>query len=180
MRNGELYALLWSDVDWDNNAITVSKSYNSRLKCVKSTKAGYWRTVPISSELKALLLELKAHAGDRPTVLPRMRQWTLGYQASELRKFCLGAGLPSIRFHALRACFATQLIRNGVAPIQIQKICGWKDLKTMQRYIRLAGIEIAGATEPLRVLPEPDVAAKVVNLFTPRITKEPIGTGPRT
>jgi hypothetical protein len=24
------------------------------------------------------------------------------------------------------------------------KICGWKDLKTMQRYIRLAGIDEAG------------------------------------
>lgn len=172
MRNGELYALLWSDIDWDNNALTVSKSYNGRFKCIKSTKAGYWRTVPISSELRDLLLELKARAGDRSTVLPKMRQWTLGYQAKELRQFCLGVGLPSIRFHALRACFATQLIRTGVAPIQIQKICGWKDLKTMQRYIRLAGIEITGATEALKVLPSSDVAAQVVNLFT----REPIGT----
>ena len=37
-------------------------------------------------------------------------------------------------------------------PIQIQKICGWKDLETMQRYIRLAGIETKGATESLKVL----------------------------
>jgi len=56
--------------------------------------------------------------------------------------------------NTLRACFATQLIRNGIPPIQIQKICGWKDLKTMQKYIRLAGIEIKGATESLRVLPD--------------------------
>lgn len=166
MRNGELYALLWSDIDWVNNAITVSKSFNGRFKCIKCTKSGHWRTVPISSELKALLLELKAKAGDRPSVLHRMGQWTRGYQASELRQFCVISGLPSVRFHALRACFATQLIRNGVAPIQIQKICGWKDLKTMQRYIRLAGIEVTGATETLKVLPEPEFAAKVVNLFT--------------
>jgi hypothetical protein len=37
------------------------------------------------------------------------------------------------------------------------KICGWKDLKTMQRYIRLAGIEIDGATEVLKVLPSLEI-----------------------
>lgn len=165
MRNGELYALLWSDVSWENNTVTVCKSYNIRLKGIKSTKAGYWRTVPISSELKALLQEIRATAGNRSEVLPRFWQWTKGLQARELRKFCVGIGLPSIRFHALRACFATQLIRNGVPPIQIQKICGWRDLKTMQRYIRLAGIEIEGATEALRVLPEIDVMTQTAKMF---------------
>ena len=172
MRNGELYSLLWTDIDWSNNAITVSKSYNGRLKCVKSTKAGYWRTVPISNELKALLQAIKTTAGDRPHVLPRMWKWTIGFQAGELRKFCIGIGLPSIRFHALRACFATQLIRNGVPPIQLQKICGWRDLKTMQRYIRLAGIEIEGATETLHVLPEMDVANMASAMFTAESEEE--------
>ena len=166
MRSGELYALIWSDVDWDNNSINVNKSYNGRLKSVKSTKAGYWRTVPMSPELKALLQGIKAEATDRTTVLPRFWKWTKGQQARELRRFCVGIGLPSVRFHALRACFATQLIRNGVPPIQIQKICGWRDLKTMQRYIRLAGIEIIGATDGLKVLPDSDLSAKVVKLFT--------------
>jgi integrase len=167
MRSGELFALLWTDIDWENSALTVSKSYDSRFNVTKSTKAGYWRTVPISSELRALLSEIKLQAGDRPHVLPRHRMWQMGLQAQELRKFCLGLGIPSVRFHALRACFATQLIRNGVPPIQIQKICGWRDLKTMQRYIRMAGIEVIGATEALKVLPEPEIMAQVVNLFSP-------------
>lgn len=154
MRSGELYALLWSDVDWENKQLSVTKSYNCRKKLIKSTKSGDWRTVPISQELMTVLKELKANASDRPSLLPRLRDWTKGYQATELREFCLGVGLPSIRFHTLRACFATQLIRSGIAPIRIQKICGWKDLETMQRYIRLAGIEIEGATEALKVLPE--------------------------
>ena len=165
MRNGELYALTWTDIDWENNSIAVSKSYNLRLKETKCTKAGCWRAVPISSELKSLLLELRAKMGSTQHVLARIWQWDKGLQAQELRKFCVGVGLPSVKFHALRACFATQLIRNGVPPIQIQKICGWKDLKTMQYYIRLSGIEIDGATEALKILPEPEIAAKVVNMF---------------
>lgn len=84
-----------------------------------------------------------------------------------MRAFCASIGIPSIRFHALRACFATQLIRQGVPAIQIQKICGWKDLETMQRYIRMAGIEVSGVTESLKILPDRIVMGEVVNLFAP-------------
>jgi len=166
MRNGELYALTWGDVDWENHALSITKSYNCRRRCVKSTKSGDWRSVPVSSELEALLKELKAQAKGREHVLPRLPGWEKGIQAKELRKFCLGIGLPSIKFHTLRACFATQLIRSGIPPIQIQKICGWKDLETMQRYVRLAGIEIAGVTEGLKVLPTREIMAKVAGLVT--------------
>ena len=166
MRNGELYALLWTDIDWENNLLSVTKSYNTRRRLTKSTKSGCWRTIPISSELERLLKELKLQAGKRNHVLPRLTGWEKGSQAKVLRQFCIGLGLPSVKFHTLRACFATQLIRGGVPPIQIQKICGWKDLETMQRYVRLAGIETDGATEGLKILPEEQVTAMVVNLFT--------------
>lgn len=165
MRNGELFALLWTDIDWENKLISVTKSYNCRKRVVKSTKSGDWRTIPISGELRGLLKELKAGSGIRTHVLPRLPKWANGEQARFLRQFCIGIGIPSIKFHTLRACFATQLIRNGIPPIQIQKICGWKDLETMQRYVRLAGIETAGVTEILKVLPEPEVFGKVVQLF---------------
>lgn len=166
MRNGELFALRWTDIDWDNRLISVTKSYNCRRRVVKSTKSGNWRTVPISGELTMLLKELKLAAGDRAEVLPRLPGWPKGEQARELRKFCVGIGLPSIKFHTLRACFATQLIRNGVPPIQIQKVCGWKDLETMQRYVRLAGIETDGVTEVLKILPPEEVAVQVIDLFS--------------
>jgi integrase len=166
MRNGELHALLWSDIDFENRKITVSKSFNTRTRSVKSTKAGYWRTVPISSELMELLLELKAKARDQEHVLPHSCYWDKGWQAKILRTFCVGVGLPSIKFHTLRACFGTQLLAHDVAPARVMKICGWKDLKTMQHYIRLAGVDERGATECLRMLSSDDEAmAEVVNLF---------------
>ncbi|MGK5085315.1 site-specific integrase [Bdellovibrionota bacterium FG-1] len=173
MRSGELYALLWGDVDWENKQLSVTKSFNCRRKLIKSTKSGDWRTVPISGDLMTVLKELKAQAGDRPSILPRIGCWSRGMQATRLREFCIGIGLPSIRFHTLRACFATQLIRSGVAPIRIQKVCGWKDLATMARYIRLAGIEIEGATDTLRVLPEAEVMERAGSSFT----QAPDGTG---
>ncbi|MBU6376109.1 MAG: site-specific integrase [Bdellovibrionales bacterium] len=96
--------------------------------------------------------------------LPWLERWANGIQASVLRTFCLQHGLPSIRFHTLRACFGTQLLRQGISAAIVMKIAGWKDLKTMQRYIRLAGVEVAGATDGLSVLPPIEVAANVVSL----------------
>ncbi|MBT7611577.1 MAG: site-specific integrase [Bacteriovoracaceae bacterium] len=152
MRNGELYALKWDDVDLDNSMITVQRSFNKRENTFKSTKAGYWRTVPISTELKSLILEIKNQSKSE-FVLQRLPLWRKGYQAKILKTFCKSIGLPEIKFHTLRACFATQLIGSGVEPIKVMKICGWKDLKTMSYYLRLSGIDEKGATEGLNFLP---------------------------
>ncbi|MEN9722593.1 MAG: hypothetical protein RJB38_579 [Pseudomonadota bacterium] len=165
MRSGELHALLWTDVDFENRRITVAKSYNGRFKKVTPTKGRYWREAPITSDLEALLIELRATAKGRPHVLPRMVDWDRGEQARVLREFCTGIGIPSVKFHALRACFATLLLREKVAPVVVMKVCGWKDLKTMQRYIRLAGIEIEGATDGLKLIQPREAVAEVVELL---------------
>lgn len=164
MRSGELYALEWSSVDFDNNMIYVHRNWTSKTG-VGATKGRCWRAVPLGPQLAQFLRELKLARGNEKSVLPRFQAWTDGRQADILREFCVGTGIPSVRFHTLRACFATQLIKDGVAPAVVMKIAGWKDLKTMQRYIRLAGIEVKGATDGLKLLPEADVMAKVVNLF---------------
>jgi integrase len=153
-RSGELYALQWPDLDFENRRVMISKSFNKRTREIGTTKAGYWREIPMSSELEILLKELKLSRGHKKWVLPHHPEWHAYQQASVLRQFCKELGLPSIRFHALRACFATQLVRDGIAPSIVMKVCGWKDLKTMQRYIRLAGIEIEGATDKLKIMPD--------------------------
>lgn len=130
MRNGEFR---WSDVDLDKGLITVQRSFNKRTGEFKSTKAGYWRTVPVSGELRGLLMVMRgAGAGKTTTtrnrnptdrdddyfVFPRIDQWRQGQQAKILKQFCNSVGLPPIKFHTLRACFATQLISEGVEPIK--------------------------------------------------------------
>lgn len=166
MRSGELYALEWDDVDFENNLLRVTKSYNKRTGEIKSTKAGYWRSVPISPELNKLLVELKSITGLEKSVLPRPRYWQRGEQSVPLREFLKAVGLPSVKFHTLRACFATQLLSDGVEMTKVMKIGGWRDIKTMQIYLRLAGVDEKGATDGLRFLPsEEAVMGRVVELF---------------
>jgi integrase len=148
--------------------LRVQRSWNRRTREVGPTKAGYWRTVPVCSEFYWFLVR-RLNVGElKPEdyLLPRDWRWDKGEQARVLRAFCLGNALPQVKFHTLRACFATQLISSGIPATVVMKICGWKDLKTMQRYIRLAGIEEAGATEVLSFVPtDAAVMEKVVSLY---------------
>lgn len=121
---------------------------------------------PSTPDLDRLLRELRASSAGRTQVLPRLTGWERGDAARILRGFCIGIGIPSVKFHALRACFATHLLRSGIAPAVVMKICGWTELKTMQHYIRLAGIEIDGATDALPITLPEDAANKVVELFS--------------
>ena len=164
MRSGELHALEWTDVDFENNKIHVTKSFSGRIKAVKSTKASYWRTVPMSPEIASMLKELKIKSAGRKNVLPRFRDWDTGSQANILRQFCAGLGITRVKFHDLRACFSTFLLQDGVAAAQVMKICGWKDLKTMQSYVRLAGLEVQGATDNLKLLPDKEVMGRVIEM----------------
>lgn len=165
MRSGELFALEWSDIDFETRMITCSKSWNGRLKAIKSTKAGYWRKIPMSQEVEALLkeLRLKASPGEK-NVLPRINTWKRGEGAKILREFCDGIGVSSVCFHALRACFATHLLNAGVSSPVVKKICGWTDEKVMTRYIRLAGIDVQGATDNLGFVASPTGERKLVNM----------------
>lgn len=165
MRSGELYALQWDQIDFSNKLIFVHRNWTNR-EGYGPTKGRYWRSVPIeSTQVLELFKTLKARSNGSEFVLPHFSLWTKGEAAKVLREFCVGSGLPSIKFHTLRACFATQLIRDAVAPAVVMKICGWRDLKTMQRYIRLAGLDVKGATVNLKLLPEREVMGRVVSLF---------------
>jgi integrase len=165
MRSGELYALQWDQVDFENNLIFVHRNWTSKTG-FGPTKGRYWRSVPIGNEqILSLLKQLKVKAGDDKFVLHHFHEWSRGGQARVLRAFCQGCSFPSIKFHTLRACWATQLIRDRVASGVVMKMGGWKDIKTMQRYIRLAGIEVEGGTASLKLLPEKEVADRAVELF---------------
>lgn len=167
MRSGELYALEWNDIDFENKLLRVKKSFSKRINEVKSTKAGYWRNVPISDELNDLIVRLRLVTGPSQLVLPRLGDWDRGEQAKPLRAFLSEIGLPSVKFHTLRACFATQLLADGVETAKVMKIGGWKDLKTMQIYMRLAGVDERGATEGLRFLPSDEaIMGRIVELFS--------------
>lgn len=148
MRNGELYALTWDRVDLEKRQILVNCSWSSK-DGFKSTKSGDDRIVEIPKPLVPVLSELRLKSGGSDFVLPRMWKWDQGEQARQLRLFLKSVGLPELRFHDLRASWATLLLSKGVAPSKVMSMGGWRDMDTMMIYMRKAGIDIRGATSCL-------------------------------
>lgn len=148
LRNGELYALTWDKVDFERRQILVNNSWNNK-DGFKSTKSGDDRLVEIPQPIIPVLKELKMEAGSQIFVLPRLAKWDKGEQARELRLFLRLQGLPEVRFHDLRATWATMLLSKGVASSKVMAMGGWKDMKTMLIYMRKSGIDIRGSTDVL-------------------------------
>ena len=155
MRNGELYALRWDNVSIEQKLIKVCEAWDNKNGFKDTTKSGDDRIVEIASPLLVIFQELRLANPNSEFVLPRMTKWDKGEQARELRTFLIGMGLPPIRFHDLRASWATLMLTKGIEPIKVMKMGGWKELKTMERYVRQAGVDIKGITTCLDDIHDP-------------------------
>jgi integrase len=76
-------------------------------------------------------------------------EWTRGEAAKVIRRFCQSIGVTDIRFHDLRATFITNLLSRGEPLVRVMAAVGHADMETTNVYLRLAGVEMKGATERL-------------------------------
>ncbi len=165
MRSGELFALKWTDIDFDGKTISVSKQWTSK-NGFGPTKTQRSRVVPISNALLKFLKELKIKSGNQSEfVLPQMPEWENGEQARITREFCAAIGITPVKFHDLRATFITNLLARGESLARVMAIVGHSQIKTTNGYLRKAGVDVQGATEKLGYdLPDEVVGAKVLSL----------------
>lgn len=95
--------------------------------------------------------ELKLKNNESEFVLPKLEKWIKGEQASCLRMFLSGFGIRPIKFHGLRATWATIMLRKGVPATQVMAMGGWVEFKTMRHYVDMAGIRVKGITDNLNL-----------------------------
>jgi integrase len=137
LRQGELVALRWRDVDFLGSAIRVRASYtNGHLT---SPKSGKVRSVPMAPQVAEVLARLSQReffTGDDDVVFAGI---TGGYlDGSALSKRDRGAlhraALRPLRFHDLRHTFGTRVI--GVADIRrVQEWMGHANVQTTMQYL---------------------------------------------
>ena len=166
MRNGELLGLTWDDISFEANQIKVRRTYKPYQKKFTTTKTKHERTIDIAPPLIPILKKLKIGNFDEPFVLPRIDKWDKGEQARELRTFLMGMGLPPIRFHDLRATWATILLSKGIPATVVMVLGGWRNIKTVQFYLRLSGVETQGVLSELELHDPFEKVGKVLSLIS--------------
>jgi integrase len=139
LRQGELIALRWQDVDWVSGVVRVRRSYTrGEFTAPKSKRSS--RSVPMAEALARELERLfqrSGYQGDGDLVFAHPQ--TGGpYDASKLRKRFKEAlsreGLRPLRFHDLRHTFGTRMAGAGVPMRVLQEWMGHRDYKTTSIY----------------------------------------------
>jgi integrase len=121
MRQGELLALEWGDIDWNGNFIEVRRSTWRGI--VGTPKSGKTRRVDMNNRLKAVLQQhharMKAEALKAGVAVPALvftSEALTPYDGVNVRKSFEAAlrkaKIRKIRFHDLRHSYASWLIQN--------------------------------------------------------------------
>lgn len=145
LRIGELLALMWSDIDMNNNTITVRrgiKHTEDGTEVGKDTKGKKVRLIPFD---EALIDHFKK--------LPRTSLFVVPYSDGGhhthssfdtiYNKFFADLNenrnppVPVLSPHKCRHTFATYMMRNGVDAITLQKLLGHAQLSTTAIYTHI-------------------------------------------
>jgi len=140
LRQGELIALRWQDVDRDTRRVRVRRSHVlGEFDTPKSRRSE--RSVPLSrrvaSELESWRVETRWGSPDdllfaEPASGEVLRRGAL---MRRYRRALRAAGIePGHRFHDLRHTFGTAMAAAGVPMRTLQEWMGHRDLATTQRY----------------------------------------------
>jgi len=116
-RQGELFGLKWSDVDWINNQIHIQRTFNEGAWYKPKTKASN-RKIDIGPSMMTELLVWQAVCpnNDLNLVFPNEAGKALNHANVLSRHFypaLENAKIDRIRFHDLRHTFASLLIEQG-------------------------------------------------------------------
>jgi integrase len=141
IRQSELLALKWSDLDWQKRILKVQRQLKRNdldqgYFTIPKTKAGK-RSVDLGAEtIKKLRSQYERQRLERMVAGNRWKENDLIFPSTigsplnqsnllkSFRRFIQTAGLPKIRFHDLRHTAASLMLNHGVPPILVARRLG--------------------------------------------------------
>ena len=124
MRRGELLRLRWQNVDFARGVVHLTK-----------TKTGRDRDVPMSSNVREILLRLQREVGSEEFVfINRKTGLNLTDVKKAFRSACVEAGIENFKFHDLRHTAGTRLADTGADAFTIAEVLGHTTLQMTKRY----------------------------------------------
>jgi integrase len=141
MRRGELFDLMWGDVDLQKKTVTIEG---------KTAKTGNTRHIPLNSEAIKILRAWYGQASGEGLVFispaTGSRFDNIKTAWSNLRT---RAAIKDFRFHDLRHTFASKLVTAGVDLYTVKELMGHSTIQMTERYAHLAPEHKAKAVEVL-------------------------------
>jgi integrase len=139
MRQGELLALRWRDVDWPARRVRVRRNFvRGEFGTPKSKRSS--RSVPLADRVAGELDQLHQEArwrGDDDLVFAHPHTGKPIDRSKLLKRFkaALKRGdVREVRFHDLRHTFGTRMAAQGVPMRALQEMLGHRDFKTTLIY----------------------------------------------
>lgn len=147
IRIGELCALTWGDIDFEEGVLKVSKNmqrikdferadFGTSIKVQMPKTATSLRCIPLPEPLFALLKE-KRKPADQYLITGKQRAFaetrTVQYRFASILKKC---GIAHFKFHMLRHYFASLCIRRGCDVKSLSEILGHANIQiTLNLYV---------------------------------------------
>ena len=124
LRRGELFRILWDDLDLHRRMILVRDRKDPRHK----TGNNQW--VPLLPEAMEVI-------GRQPKADARIFPYGVQRVSQLFREACRGCGIKDLRLHDLRHEAASSLFEAGWDIPEVAMVTGHKNWKTLQRYTNL-------------------------------------------
>ncbi len=148
LRIGEMCALQWKDIDFENRIMYISKTairvksedenkYKTKIIIDTPKTETSTRTVPIHSQLITLLKRFKRD--DNSFVLTGTNECLpTNVYYHYYKKFISSLNIKEYNFHVLRHTFATRALLNGIDIKTLSEILGHSNVKiTLDRYVHI-------------------------------------------
>jgi integrase len=139
MRQGELLALRWMDVDWIAHRVRVRRNFvRGKFGTPKSKRSS--RSIPLADDVASeleLLFQVSSYQADEDLVFAHPHSGRPIDRSLLLKRFKAAlkrAGVREIRFHDLRHTFGTRMAAAGVPMRTLQEWMGHRDFKTTLIY----------------------------------------------
>jgi len=136
MRQGEIHALRWEEINWKTGIMTVLRKDKNELGGKRKCK------VPMVKGVREVLLRLWNKNGN-----PKIGTLWTGVEktssvSDKFAELARRAGIVGLRYHDLRHESLTQISRYVTDPFELQLISGHRNINELLTYVRRAPEEL--------------------------------------